>query len=46
MRTTKADRHWLAEHALDIHAFNEWLLVLSSPRILQAMNGSLPVNTC
>jgi hypothetical protein len=42
MKTTKADKNLMAESGFNIFHFEEWLVVLSSPRILQAMQRVPP----
>lgn len=42
MKNTKADHDLMADHGFDIFYFEEWLVVLSSPRILQVMQRVPP----
>lgn len=42
MKVKKEDRRWVREHMFDISCFHEWLIVLASPHILQAMRRMPP----
>jgi len=42
VKTTKEDRQWLWEHWFDVSCFHEWLIVLASPRMLEAMRRVPP----